>query len=284
MDQKPQAVNPLSKYFRQPAVYVKLPSDGRYWPDDALDMPVTGELPIYPLTTKDEILLKTPDALMNGTGVVDAIHSCCPSIKNAWVMPSIDVDTVLIAMRIASYGHDMDFAAKCPHCGEDNTYSKDLRECLASIKMPVYDDPIYINDLGVVVKPQAFFVSNKANQINFEEQKMMKAIENVGLDETVRNTEIHNSMKRLLDIGLDNLTASTSYITLEDGTEVREPEFIKEFYANADSVSVKIVQDRIAALSAKAGIAPFTVECDSCHSQYEVPVEFNYSSFFGKGF
>jgi hypothetical protein len=285
MDQKLQAPNPLNKYFRQPAIYVKLPSDGRYWLDDAIDMPVTGELPIYPLTTKDEVTLKTPDALMNGAGVVDVIHSCCPNIKNAWAMPNVDVDTILIAIRIASFGHEMDFSAKCPNCGEDNTYAKDLRECLAGIKMPVYDDPIYVHDdLAVTVRPQAYFMSNKMNLINFEEQKMLQAIANVKLEPEIRNKEIHDSMNRLLEIGLDNLTASTSCITLDDGTEVRDPKFIREFYANAESTVVKVIQDRIGALGLKAGIPPFNVECDSCHQPYDVPVEFNYSSFFGKGF
>jgi hypothetical protein len=281
----PQAPNPLNKYFRQPAIYVKLPSKGRYWLDDAIDMPVTEELPIYPMTTKDEVILKTPDALMNGSGVVDVIHSCCPNIKNAWAMPSVDVDTVLIAIRIASFGHEMDFSAQCPHCQEENTYAKDLRDCLAVIKAPTYDDPVYVHDdLAVTLKPQAFFASNKANLINFEEQKMMKAIENVKLDPEIRNKEIQDSMRRLLEIGLDNLTASTSCITLDDGTEVTDPEFIREFYSNTESTVVKIVQDRMAALNLKAGIPPFNVECDSCHGEYTVPVEFNYSSFFGKGF
>jgi hypothetical protein len=200
-------------------------------------------------------------------------------------MPSVDVDSVLISIRIASYGHEMDFGATCPHCGEENTYAKDLRDCLAQIKMPVYDDPIYVHDdLAIVVKPQAFFMTNKVNLINFEEQKMLKAVENVGLDPEIRNKEIHESMNRLLEIGLDTLTSSTSCIILDDGTEVTDPQFIREFYANAESSMVKIVQKRISDLSQRAGIPPFSVACDSCHEQYDVPVEFNYSTFFGKGF
>ena len=32
--------NPLSKYFRQPQLYFKLPSEGRWYPADSLEMPV----------------------------------------------------------------------------------------------------------------------------------------------------------------------------------------------------------------------------------------------------
>ena len=76
--------NPLTKFFRQPAIYLKLPSNGAFWPNDAIELPLTGEIPVYPLTTKDEIILRTPDALLNGEGVVEVIQSCCPSIKDAW--------------------------------------------------------------------------------------------------------------------------------------------------------------------------------------------------------
>lgn len=284
MVQPAQTQNPLNKYFRQPSIYVKLPSEGKFWPKDAIDIPVTGELPVYPLTTRDEVILKTPDALMNGSGVVDVIHSCCPSIKNAWAMPSVDVDSILIAIRIASYGHSMDFTTKCPHCNAENTYDKDLRDCLAAIHMPNYEEPLYTQDLEIMIKPQAFFTSNKMNQINFEEQKMLKAVEDVNLDPELRNTEIYNSMQRLIEIGLDNLTASTEFISPHEGGEVRDPKFIRDFYANADSATVKLIQEKISELSSKAGIPPFTVGCAECSKPYDVPVEFNYTNFFGSGF
>lgn len=285
MDQKQQSgPNPLSKYFRQPAIYIKLPSNGEYWPEDALDMPVTGEIPVYPLTTKDEIVLKTPDALMNGAGVVEVIESCCPSIRNAWLMPSVDVDTVLIAIRIASYGHNMEFETKCPHCGAENLYAKDLRDTLAAVRMPNYNETIKTEDLIIRLKPAAYFSTNKSNQITFEEQKMMQALEQVDMDPTVRASTIQTSMQKLIDIGLDNLTAATEAIATIEGDVVDDIKFIREFYGNADSTTVKAVQDKIADLAKQGGLEPLPVSCTECQNSYEVPLEFDYSSFFGKGF
>ena len=86
--------NPLQKYFRQPKLHVRLPSGGKYYPPGALDLPESGEVAIYPLTAKDELLLKTPDSLMNGTATADVIKSCVPAIKNPWYMPSLDVDAL----------------------------------------------------------------------------------------------------------------------------------------------------------------------------------------------
>ena len=104
--------NPLAKFFRQPAIFIKLPSRGKWWDEGALENTENGELPVYSMTTKDEVLLKTPDALLNGQGVVDVIQSCIPNIKNAWKMPSVDVDTVLIAIRIATFGNKMSFDSR----------------------------------------------------------------------------------------------------------------------------------------------------------------------------
>jgi hypothetical protein len=81
MDTKP--INPLSKYFRRPEIYYKLPSNGRYWPENSIELPVNGEIPVFPMTNADEITLKTPDALMNGAGIVSVIQSCCPNIVDA---------------------------------------------------------------------------------------------------------------------------------------------------------------------------------------------------------
>ena len=105
--------NPLNKYFRQPAIYISLPS-GNTYPPHVVEPTQTGELAVMPMTAKDEIKFKTPDALMNGQGVVDVIQSCIPAIKDAWQVRSYDIDTVLIAIRIATYGETMDINFNIP--------------------------------------------------------------------------------------------------------------------------------------------------------------------------
>ena len=94
--------NPLRQYFRQPAIYIKLPSQGKYYPPGTLNSSVTGEYPVYPMTAIDEITYRTPDAMFNGQATVNVIQSCVPDIKDAWQMQAIDMDTVLVAIRIAS--------------------------------------------------------------------------------------------------------------------------------------------------------------------------------------
>jgi hypothetical protein len=58
--------NPLAKFFRQPAIYVRLPSQGRNWVTGTINYPESGELAVLPMTAIDEITYRTPDALFNG--------------------------------------------------------------------------------------------------------------------------------------------------------------------------------------------------------------------------
>lgn len=275
--------NPLSKYFRQPAIYIKLPSEGKFWPEDSIDLPVTGELPIYPMTTRDEITLRTPDALMNGAGVVEIIQNCVPNIKNAWVTPSIDVDAILIAIRIASYGENMDVEATCPHCNESSTYSLNLQNCLSSIKCPNYSSVFKHDDLSIKTRPSTFFGSNKTETIDFERQKMLQALERADIPNEVKAAEIQKSMQRLVDISIDILVNSTEYIEIADGTRVNDESFIREFYTKSPSTVIKTIQKHLEEVNTDASIKPQKINCTACAKPYEIPVVFNYSSFFGDG-
>jgi hypothetical protein len=70
----PQTANPLKQFFRQPSIYLRLPSLGQFWDQKAIAMPPNKELPVYPMTAIDEITYRTPDALFNGQAVVNVIH------------------------------------------------------------------------------------------------------------------------------------------------------------------------------------------------------------------
>ena len=160
--------NPLSKHFRQPILYVKLPSNGRWYPEGSVDMPVNGQIPVYAMTAKDEITMKTPDALLNGASTVHVIESCCPSIKDAWAMPSVDVDAILIAIRIATYGKEMEFTAVCPHCTNKIEQGIDLGVMMSKINPGDWSQPVRVQGLEITIKPQTFQNYNANNISNFE--------------------------------------------------------------------------------------------------------------------
>lgn len=277
-----QSSNPLSKHFRQPAIYLELPSKGKYWVEDGLILPLNNELPVYPLTAKDEITLRTPDALLNGNGVVDVIHSCVPNIKNAWSMPSIDVDAVLIAIRIASYGHLMDFDSTCPHCKHENTFELDLRDFLSSLKSPNFEDLFKTNEVEIKFQPQPYFLVSKINVSTFTQNKLIAAIDALE-DGDLKNSKLSEHMNTLIDLNYDSLTNSTELIVC-DGITVTDKSHIKEFYQNIDSKALSKVQSHLEQLIDNSSIKPKEATCQECQKLYQLNFVFDYSSFFAVGF
>ena len=277
------AQNPLAKYFRQPSIYMKLPSQGRFWAEGALELPITGDIPVFPMTARDEVTLRTPDALMNGAGVTEVIHSCCPNIKDAWKMPSIDVDAVLIGIRIASYGNEMTLDTDCPACAEENSHTLDLSSILSRIVCPDYSQKITAENLKIKVKPQEFFTVDKQNSVQFEEQRLVEALEKADLTMEERTTRISESMTRLMKISIDTVTNCTELIEMDDGSIVSRPDYIGEFYNNVDGAVVRSVQRRLMELNQDASIKEQKVSCIKCAAEYSIPLEFDYSNFFVTG-
>jgi hypothetical protein len=139
--------NPLKQYFRRPEIYLKLPSGGDFYPAGSIDLPDNHELPVYPMTAIDEITSKTPDALFNGTAVVDIIKSCIPNIKNPWDIPIIDLDPILVAIRAASNGPTLDIESQCPSCNEEASYGINLIGLLSSLTAGNYNEVVNVNEL-----------------------------------------------------------------------------------------------------------------------------------------
>ncbi len=275
--------NPLSRLFRTPAIYINLPSGGKFYPPGALDMPENGELPVYPLTNRDEITLRTPDALINGQGVVDVIQSCIPNIKNAWKMPTIDVDTCLIALRIASYGHNMDFDQTCPHCGAEHSYTMDLRHTMSMIRCPDYEQVKQFDALNIKFQPQNYTHANNMNRVSFELQKAQQNIEALpdGEDQAAAVTM---QLAKVTGLTADVMANSTEYIELvETGEQITNREFILEFYNKIDARTHSTIQKALGELTEVANLKPSKVACQSCQGELEVNVMFDYAGFFGLG-
>ena len=274
--------NPLSKFFRTPAIYISLPSGGKYWVEDSLDLPENSELPVFPMTNRDEITLRTPDALINGQGVVDVIQSCIPNIKNAWKMPSVDVDASLMAIRIASYGHNMDFEQTCPSCEHQDTYSMDLRHTMGTIKCPDYDSPVEFGPVRIKYKPQDYASVNKSNQVAFELQKIAQNAQALSDEDQIATSAAQ--LDKFTELSINSMTSITDYIELvETGERIADVTFITEFYANIDNTLFNKVQETLIELTKESNVKPTKVACTACGAEVELNIMFDYASFFGRG-
>ena len=273
--------NPLHKYLRQPQIYVKLPSMGKYWIPGTLDMPVSGELPVLPMSTRDEIMLNTPDALLNGEAVVGMIQSCVPNIRNAWALPSVDLDTILIAIRIASYGEQMEYTSSCPECENSDNYEIDLRQFL---DMPVdlsgYENAFEYKGITVSLKPLDYNSINQQNLEQFEQQRLITMVNDTTIDEATKQARFQEIFKILTEYTLKNVTGSIEKLTTPEGITVLDPNHIQEFVENSERILYKTIRDKLMEVKGQFPEKSVTTTCDSCQHEYTTPFTFDQANFF----
>jgi len=275
--------NPLAKHFRQPIIYLKLPSEGRWYPEGAVELPITGEIPVYAMTAKDELILKTPDALLNGSSTVQVIQSCCPNIKDAWKMPAVDLDPVLIAIRLATYGNEMEFTTACPHCGTKNEKAMDLTYLLDQITMGDWSTAAHWEDLHIQLKPQSYEDFNTASKLNFEEQRIMQIISNDEITDEEKTRQFDEMFARLIDTGVDQISKSIDYILLPDGQRVSNQEHIAEFLTNCDKKVWDAIKERLDEIKADSNYSKVDMVCENeeCQKEFTSPFVFEQTNFFG---
>lgn len=271
--------NPLKQYFRQPAIYIKLPSQGKNYPPSSLTMPPTGELPVYPMTAIDEITYRTPDALYNGQATVNVIQSCIPDIKDAWAIPSTDIDTLLIAIRIATHGHAMDFNTTCPACQHESEQTMDLRTVLDSIQIADYNKTIHAGDMEIFFKPLSYQHVNNNNQMQYENQKLLQMLPDSGIPDAEKMTALSNALKKITDITVVALAQSIAAVKTPQAL-VSEPEFIEEMLKNCGSKLFNQIRDFILDLKASSEMQPLKLVCSECAHNYEQSITLDMASFF----
>jgi hypothetical protein len=277
-----QIDNPLKKYYRQPQLYIKLPSHGEWWPEGSLSKTVTNEYPVFAMTARDELALKTPDALLNGQSTVDVIQSCVPNIKNAWHTPICDIDHILIAIRLATYGNAMDFVSLCPHCKHKNEHTLDLQLLLDKYNtIPSWNKTLQINDLIINLKPESYKTFNNKSIKTFEEQRVIQMINQESLSEEEKLQKFKEMFKNLLKLTVEQVSGNINYIKLDAHTVVENQAFINDFFQNCDRDIWNSVNDAITEIKSNTPTNKIDLTCESCTKNYQTPLVFEMSNFFG---
>jgi hypothetical protein len=282
--------NPLFSFMRQPKIFIKLPSGGKFWNQGSLSIPETGEFPVYSMTAKDELMFKTPDALMNGQAIVDVIQSCIPNIKNAWDTPAIDLDTILIAMRLATYGEKMTVSNTIPVLEEEVDFELDLRMLLDQQQNSTWMDQIIIDENFIIyVKPLTFKNITQIGIRKFETTKILNIVNDEKYSEEEKIKYFRESFDKLTQITIDLVADSIEKI-YANGTFVHEKKYIQEFVANADKDVYDTIKNHLNHLSEHNGLKPLVFETTEeqqsrgAPATYSIPINFNNADFFGNGF
>lgn len=266
--------NPLQKYFRQPKIYVGLPSRGVYFSPEGFSGDATN-MPVYGMTGMDEILMQTPDALLNGTSTVQVIESCCPYIKNAWEVSSIDIDLILASIRIATFGHNLDVGHTCPKCNTAHEYTVDIRQVIDHYARYNFNNTVKVEGLTVRLKPLSYRQTTDFGMRNFELQQKLAQLGSVD-----------NSNDLIADIFVDlgNIQQEIHIASIEsvetDSQVVDNVEHIADWVKNLDRSNLALIKQAIRDNRDRMIPPAHTVQCDECQEISSITVELDQSSFF----
>ena len=280
--------NPLGKYYRQPQVYIKLPSKGKYYSPDVFTPTETGEIPILPMTAKDELAFKTPDAMMNGQSTVDVIKSCVPAFKNPWKMVNYDTDTILLAIRIATYGETMDINFAVPVTNEATSTTVNLPALLETVSnIDPQDYATTKSGFKVKIQPLTYDKLSKIQIAQFEQQKIYTNVVDSGLTEDQKTQRFAESYKKMQNINVELLIESIAEITTPEGQTVTDGKQIFDFIANCDAKITREIEEVLNDLRSQCSMKPLQLKATEeqikkgVPNSYEVPVTFDTANFFG---
>lgn len=281
----------LSKYKRQPKIYLKLPSGGKWYASNPMEKSGSGELPIYSMTARDELMIKTPDALMSGEATVEVIKSCCPLIDDPWTMPAIDLDAILIAIRIATYGEKMELEVPIRYYEnkevkfESERTEIDLRQLLDNMQGKAWNDTFSIGDLTFRLRPLTYKESTGFFMSTFENQRLAQILQNDKIDDAEKLKAFKEGFKKLSQMTLDMIVTHIVEIQTPDGSESNK-DAIREFFNNTDKDTFSSVQKHLETIKKQweTPATKFQVPAEyvekGAQEIIEVPMVFDNSNFF----
>jgi hypothetical protein len=274
----PMPGNPLAKYFRVPGVHVRLPSNGSFMPPGSVAFSMTGDVPVYPMRAADEILLKSPDALMSGYAIEKLVESCVPAIKFPRLLSSADIDVLLLAIRAATYGEIIELTPTCPNCSTENPVHRSLTPLLASMKMIDPENPVRLSDDVVAyVRPSNLINATTLGIASFEETRKVQAVEEA--DDATKRTQINASMQRISTLATEMVADSVQRIVVPEGT-VTDRAMIREFFNNVSKEWTDKIQAKLDDLNQRGIDKSYAMTCQKCQHEWNAQIEFDPSTFF----
>jgi hypothetical protein len=269
------ANNPLQQYFRQPKLYVELPSKGLFSPPGTV---LSVKLKVLGMTGMDEIIMKTPDALLSGDSIASVVKSCCPEVIEPYELANSDIDCLLIAIRIATYGNIFSTTHKCNNCDAEHDYDIDLNTFMEHFKNTTYLTDVKFEEFTIKLRPISFRQANTHGLDTFKIQRQFYQLEQL-TDVDQKEIYVKNLFESLNEIQTKSVLDSAESIELKDQV-VTDQEFITEFLKNCDQEVYKKIRDQIMANNEKWRIPKTTIVCSACNESSEVSVELNQTNFF----
>lgn len=275
--------SPLKKYRRQPKIFIDLPSKGKWYSNTVYNNVYT-QLPVFSMTASDEILFKTPDALINGQATASNIKSCCPAILDPWQIKTIDLDTILIAIRIATYGPKINVNHKCPHCKNDNTYEIPLQNLLNHYLSLNYNDTLIVDGFVIKLQPLNYkeMTDMQKKSIALQRTLNMQMKRTDFENDEQKNKIIDDIITQIAEVSVRIIFLNIESVEVDGIVETNTVE-IMEWLKNNDVKIFKEIKSHIEKNAELWQLPQQKVKCLNCDKENSIRINLDQSDFFVTG-
>lgn len=266
-------INPLlMNKARIPGETFALPSGGLFYNNGELGQDImNGELHVFPMTAYDEILIKTPDLLFNGKAVEEIFSRCIPGVLKPMELIAKDVDFLLIALRLVSFGPMVTVLHKhdCekPH---EHKYEVSIQDFIHRVKTI---------DASIMGKEYTTTMSN-GMVVGLSPMRYGTVVEmmtDVDSERPLTPDEMHERNSNHMASLISRVT-----VPVEGGNDevVVDPGFIRDWVKSLTILDMKALQDAIDNQRDWGADTHFDISCKDCSKQVSVNVPLNPIHFF----
>jgi len=237
------------------------------------------------MTARDELQLKSPDALLNGEAVKNVLRNCVPDVADVGEIPTIDLDAILVAIRMATYGDTMEMEV-AHQCDEKTEHKSNVELNLGQLLDTVSyhsGEPVGVplpNRLVAYIRPYTMSDRNKISMASWEQMSRMQQVDASEADLKKKMSEAGASVNKLIEVTLDIVSNSVIKVVTPDGEEVTDRKFIRDWVVGLEKADFDILDLGIKALMDMGIAKKVKLKCDGCGAEFDAPINFNPSDFF----
>jgi hypothetical protein len=256
-------IHKMHKTNLMPGVTFRLPSRGLSYTNGELsDEVVDGEIIVHPMSTLDEIYLKSTDMLFQGTAVQKTVARCCPQILKPLELLSKDVDYILTCMRQVSYGNilSVPFTCNCANA-KDTELSVPISDFLTNTKT-ITDESMKLLSFEL----DGFQIKSK--YVTFGQMVKIN-------QDTMTESSVLDEPEEIFSIFIKNISANINNI---DGVVDQELiiEFLKAQNRQFQMAVLKHIQD----VNDWGVNFEYKFVCKYCKNNQKISIALNPVSFF----
>jgi len=256
-----------------PHITITLPSKGLFYDED---MFVEGtdptELEVHPFTMWEEVHHSNPFAIMSGKATRKMVNTVAPEIKNPDGLCSYDVDILMLAGRMASYGDKMKITLTCGNpdhvreveengqkkkvkCESKTDMDVNIRELINGYPMIENTDDWNVelpNGQKVTFRPTLYNDMLSAMKIGVSQEKINQIIRTMkDLPEEKIFELSDQSVDNLMNVKLVTTVSSIKSVITSDGSKtIKDRDMIVQWLSRLNADYIDIIQDKLDELSA----------------------------------